>query len=349
VIASDASRSLVACRPLGAVLAVMPWNFPFWQLFRCAAPALAAGNPVLLKHASNVPGCALAIHGLFRDAGAPDGVFSTLLIDSGRVESVIAHPAVRAVSLTGSDVAGRKVAAAAGSHLKKTVLELGGSDAFVVLDDADLDLTAEMAIKGRFMNAGQSCIAAKRFIVLESVEAAFMERLRAGIEALRPGDPMDRETTLAPLARDDLRDDLHAQVQASIDAGAVLVMGGRALDRPGFYYGATLLDHVGPGMPAYSEELFGPVAVVIRAADESEALRIANDTRFGLGGSVWTGNAARGEAFAAGMACGCAFVNGIVKSDPRLPFGGIGDSGYGRELSRLGIREFVNEQTVWVR
>ena len=349
VIRSDASRSLLACRPLGPVLAVMPWNFPFWQLFRCAAPALAAGNPVLLKHASNVPGCALAIDDLFRDAGAPKGVFATLLIEAARVEAVIAHPAVRAVSLTGSDVAGRKVAAAAGAHLKKTVLELGGSDAFVVLDDADLDLAAETAVKARFQNAGQSCIAAKRFILVASIEAEFMQRFRAGIEALRPGDPADAATTLAPMARADLRADLHAQVEASRAAGAVLVTGGRAMDRPGFFYAPTLLDHVGPGMPAYHDELFGPVAAVIRAADEDAALRIANDSRFGLGGSVWTRDAARGERFAGRMACGCAFVNGMVKSDPRLPFGGIGDSGYGRELSRVGIREFVNQQTLWVR
>jgi len=349
VIPSDAARSLVACRPLGPVLAVMPWNFPFWQLFRCAAPALAAGNPVLLKHASNVPGCALAIDSLFRDAGAPQGVFSTLLIEANRVEAVIAHPAVRAVSLTGSDVAGRRVAAVAGAHLKKTVLELGGSDAFVVLDDADLDLAAETAVRARFMNAGQSCIAAKRFIVLASVEAAFMQRFRAGIEALRPGDPADRSTTLAPMARADLRDAIHGQVRASIDAGAVRVMGGEPLDGAGFFYAPTLLDHVGPGMPAYSEELFGPVAAVIRVTDEADALRVANDSRFGLGGSVWTEDAARGERFARQLACGCAFVNGLVKSDPRLPFGGIGDSGYGRELSRLGIREFVNQQTLWIR
>ncbi|MGB5834264.1 MAG: NAD-dependent succinate-semialdehyde dehydrogenase [Thiohalocapsa sp.] len=349
VIASDASRSLVACQPLGTVLAVMPWNFPFWQVFRCAAPALAAGNPVLLKHASNVPGCALAIEALFRDAQAPEGVFATLLIGSGAVEEVIAHPAVCGVSLTGSEPAGRKVAAVAGAHLKKTVLELGGSDAFVVLEDADLDLAAEMAVKGRFMNAGQSCIAAKRFIVVESVSAGFMQRLRAGIEALHPGDPARRETQLAPMARGDLRDELDAQVQTSIDAGAVLIMGGYAVDRPGFYYAATLLDQVAPGMPAYDDELFGPVAAVIRAADEADALRIANDTRFGLGGSVWTGDTARGERFARRMVCGCAFVNGIVKSDPRLPFGGIGNSGHGRELSRAGIREFVNQQTLWVR
>lgn len=348
-IPTDASKSLVACRPLGTVLAVMPWNFPFWQLFRCAAPALAAGNPVLLKHASNVPGCALAIDALLGDAGAPDGVFATLLIGADRVEDVIAHPAVRAVSLTGSDAAGRKVAAAAGGALKKTVLELGGADAFVVLDDADLDLAAEVAVKSRFMNAGQSCIAAKRFIVVESVAADFVQRLRAGIEALRTGDPMARATTLAPMARADLRDTLHAQVQASVNAGAVPVMGGTPQDGPGFFYAPTLIDHVGPGMPAYADELFGPVAAVLRAVDEADALRIANDSRFGLGGSVWTRDSARGEAFARRMACGAAFVNGLVKSDPRLPFGGIGDSGYGRELSRLGIREFVNEQTLWVR
>ncbi|ESQ15311.1 MAG: hypothetical protein N838_09035 [Thiohalocapsa sp. PB-PSB1] len=349
IIASDASRSLVACQPLGAILAVMPWNFPFWQLFRCAAPALAAGNSVLLKHASNVPGCALAIAALFRDAQAPEGLFSTLLIETDAVAEVIAHPAVRAVSLTGSDAAGRKVAAIAGSHLKKTVLELGGSDAFVVLEDADLDLAAETAVKARFINAGQSCIAAKRFIVVESVLTDFLHRLRTGIEALRPGDPLLRETSLAPMARADLRDELHAQVQASIKAGAVPLIGGQVVDGPGFFYSATLLDRVVPGMPAYDDELFGPVAVVIRAADENDALRIANDTRFGLGGSVWSHDQARGEQFARRMSCGCAFVNGMVKSDPRLPFGGIGDSGYGRELSRLGIREFVNQQTLWLR
>jgi succinate-semialdehyde dehydrogenase/glutarate-semialdehyde dehydrogenase len=237
----------------------------------------------------------------------------------------------------------------AGAQLKKCVLELGGSDAFVVLDDADLDLAAEAAVRARFMNAGQSCIAAKRFIVVESIAADFMERLRAGVEALRAGDPREPETTLAPMARDDLREILHAQVRDSIAAGAVPVMGGQPVDRPGFYYAATLLDHVGSGMPAYDDELFGPVAAVIRAADEHDALRIANDSRFGLGGSVWTRDQSRGEQFARAMACGCAFVNGMVKSDPRLPFGGIGDSGYGRELSEVGIREFVNQKTIWVR
>ncbi len=348
-IASDAGHSLVACQPLGVVLAVMPWNFPFWQVFRCAAPSLAAGNPVLLKHASNVPRCALAIADLFRAAGAPEGVFSTLLIEAGRVEAVIAHPAVRAVSLTGSEAAGRRVAAAAGARLKKVVLELGGSDPFVVLDDADLDLAAETAVRARFMNAGQSCIAAKRFIVVESVEAAFLERLRTGIEALQPGDPARPETTLAPMARADLRDELHEQVRASIAGGAELLLGGASLTGAGFHYAPTLLHRVQPGTPAYADELFGPVAAVLCAEDEAHALRLANDTRFGLGGSVWTEDSARGERFARRMACGAAFVNGMVKSDPRLPFGGIGDSGYGRELSRHGIQEFVNLQTIWVR
>ncbi|RKT44913.1 NAD-dependent succinate-semialdehyde dehydrogenase [Thiocapsa rosea] len=348
-IASDASRSMVIHQPLGPLLAVMPWNFPFWQVFRCAAPALAAGNPVLLKHASNVPRCALKIERLFEDAGAPDGVFSTLLIDAHRAEAVVADPRVRGVSLTGSDAAGRRVASIAGEHLKRTVLELGGSDAFVVLEDADLDEAVATAVRSRFTNAGQSCIAAKRFIVVDAIAETFVARLRTAIEALVPGDPLDPKTTLAPLARKDLRHSLHEQVLASLDAGARLVLGGQPLDCPGWFYAATLLDAVGPGMPAYDDELFGPVAAVLRAADEGEALEIANDTRFGLGGSVWTRDSDRGERFARRMACGCTFVNGLVKSDPRLPFGGIKESGYGRELGALGILEFVNAKTLWIR
>ncbi|AGA90032.1 NAD-dependent aldehyde dehydrogenase [Thioflavicoccus mobilis 8321] len=345
---SDAGRSLVVHQPLGVVLAVMPWNFPFWQVFRCAAPALAAGNTVLLKHASNVPRCALKIAEVFVDAGLPAGVFATLLIDAARTEALVADPRIRAVSLTGSEAAGRRVASLAGEHLKKTVLELGGSDAFVVLEDADLDAVVEAAVRGRFINAGQSCIAAKRFIVVDACAEDFLARLRPAIEALRPGDPLDPATTLAPLARADLRDELDEQVRESVRAGARCLAGGGALDGPGWFYAATLLDRVAPGMPAYEDELFGPVAVVIRAGDEAEALRIANDSRFGLGGSVWTADPVRGEAFARRMACGAAFVNGIVKSDPRLPFGGIKDSGYGRELGELGIREFVNAKTLWI-
>ena len=345
---SDASRSLVAFQPLGPLLAVMPWNFPFWQVFRCAAPALAAGNTLLLKHASNVPRCALTIAELWRDAGAPEGVFQSLLIEADRAEQLVADPRIRAVSLTGSERAGSRVAAVAGEHLKKAVLELGGSDAFVVLDDADLEQAASIAAKSRFMNAGQSCIAAKRFILVDAVADAFIERFRAAAEALAPGDPLDTDTTLAPLARRDIRDTLREQVEQSIDAGARLLCGGEPLDRPGWFYAPTLLDGVAPGMPAYQQELFGPVAAIIRAGDEADALRIANDSRFGLGGSVWTADTARGEAFARRMACGAAFVNGLVKSDPRLPFGGIKTSGHGRELGALGIREFVNAKTLWI-
>ncbi len=347
-IASDAWRSAMVYQPLGALLAIMPWNFPFWQLFRCAAPALAAGNTLLLKHASNVPRCALAIERLFREAGAPTGVFQTLLIDAQHAETVVADVRIRGVSLTGSEGAGRRVASIAGKHLKQTVLELGGSDAFVVLADADLDRAAETAVKARFMNAGQSCIAAKRFIVVDAVVEAFLSRFQSATEALCPGDPLDPATSLAPLARADLRDDLHEQVRASIASGARCVLGGHPLDRPGWFYAATLLDDVTSGMPAYDEELFGPVAAIIRARDERDALRIANDTRFGLGGSVWTQDRERGEAFARDMACGCAFVNGQVKSDPRLPFGGIKDSGYGRELGAPGIHAFVNAKTLWI-
>jgi len=348
VIDSDASRSLVANQPLGTVLAVMPWNFPFWQVFRCAAPALMAGNSLLLKHASNVPGCALMLQQLFQDAGFPAGVFATLLISSDQVAKVIADPRVHAISLTGSEKAGRSVAATAGQQLKKCVLELGGSDAFVVLADADLDGAVAMAVKSRFLNCGQSCIAAKRFIVVDAIADAFVEKFQAAVQQLRVGDPLDRDTTLAPMARQDLRDDLQQQVSASLAKGAQLLAGGEALPGSGWYYTATLLDRVAPGMPAYDEETFGPLAAVIRAGDEQQALDIANDSRYGLGGCVWTENQQRGEVFARQMACGCAFVNGMVKSDPRLPFGGIKNSGYGRELSLLGIHEFVNAKTLWI-
>ena len=348
LVSSDADRSYVTCQPLGPVLAVMPWNFPFWQVMRFAAPAIAAGNVALLKHASNVPQCALALEELFVHAGAPDDLFRTLLVPASRVEAVIADRRVAAVTLTGSEPAGRAVAAAAGRHLKKTVLELGGSDPFIVLEDADLDHTVEAAVTSRFLNGGQSCIAAKRFILVGEVAEPFLERFRERVEALRPGDPMDPATTLPPLARHDLRDELHRQVTESLANGAVAVTGCAPLEGPGAFYQASILDRVAPGMPAWEEELFGPVAIVIRAGDEAEALRIANGSRFGLGGSVWTADCRRGERLALDLECGCAFVNGIVKSDPRLPFGGVKASGYGRELSVEGIREFVNLKTVWL-
>lgn len=348
LIESDASRSLVAYQPLGTVLAVMPWNFPFWQAIRCAAPALAAGNTVLLKHASNVPQCALAIERVFEDAGFPEGVFRTLLVGSGAVEGLLADPRVHAVSLTGSDQAGRAVAAHAGKHLKKAVLELGGSDAFIVLADADLDEAITQAVKSRFQNAGQSCIAAKRFLVVNSVLPEFLKRFARAVEALLPGNPSVAGTTLAPMARHDLRDELHEQVADALAHGAQAVAGGHPLDGPGAFYAPTILSGIAPGMRAWSEEVFGPVALVIGVRDESEAIEIANASRFGLGGSVWTQDVARGETLARRLECGAAFVNGMVKSDPRLPFGGVKDSGYGRELSRHGIREFVNAKTVWI-
>lgn len=348
-VATDAGRSYIAYQPLGTVLAVMPWNFPFWQVFRFAAPALMAGNTAVLKHASNVPQCALAIEDIWRRAGLPEHVFRTLLIGADQVERVIADSRVHAVTLTGSDGAGRKVAAAAGAHLKKTVLELGGSDAFVVLADADLDQAASAGVVARFQNAGQSCIAAKRFIVVDAIAEAFLDRFKQKVAALKPGDPRDEATTLAPLARADLRAQLHDQVRDSIAAGARALLGCEPIPGSGFYYAASILDRVAPGMRAYEEELFGPVAAVIRTRDDADALRIANATRYGLGASVWTRDASNGERLARGFAAGSCFVNGIVKSDPRLPFGGIKDSGYGRELSAHGIHEFVNIKTVWIK
>jgi succinate-semialdehyde dehydrogenase/glutarate-semialdehyde dehydrogenase len=326
----------------------MPWNFPFWQVLRCAVPALAAGNTVILKHAANVPQCALTIARLFEEAGFPAGVFQSVLATSEQVAGLIGDERIHAVSLTGSEGAGRRVAETAGRHLKKSVLELGGSDAFVVLDDADLDAALDFAVRSRCLNCGQSCIAAKRFVVVEARADEFVGGFRRRLEDLRPGDPLDQATTLAPMARADLRDDLHGQVSESLHRGAERVTGGRIVDRPGYFYAPTLLDRVRPGMPAFDDEVFGPVAALVRAVDEDQALELANASRFGLGGSVWTRDSRRGEAFARRMACGSAFVNGLVKSDPRLPFGGIKASGYGRELSLLGIREFVNAKTVWV-
>ena len=349
VIASDAGKSYVAYLPIGTVLAVMPWNYPFWQVFRFAAPALVAGNTGLLKHASNVPQCALAIEEVFSRAGFPAGVFRSLMIRASQVSNVIADKRVHAVTLTGSEPAGKQVASTAGENLKKSVLELGGSDAFIVLEDADMDLTVSSAITSRYLNSGQSCIAAKRFIVVDAIAEDFVARFKAGVEALKAGDPTDPATTLGPMARVDLRNDLHQQVKDSIDAGAVAVTGCAPIPGPGAFYQASILDRVEPGMRAYSEELFGPVAIVIRARDENDALRIANESEFGLGGSVWTRNSERGERIARQVQSGCTFVNGFVKSDARLPFGGIKRSGYGRELSHHGIHEFVNAKTIWIK
>ena len=347
--ATEASASHVRFDPLGVVLAVMPWNFPFWQVIRCAAPALAAGNTVVLKHASNVPGCALALEEAFARAGFPEGAFTTLMIPARTVGEVIAHPAVRAVSLTGSEAAGRQVAALAGASLKKTVLELGGSDAFVVLADADVEHAALQAAAARTINSGQSCIAAKRFIVEEPVAGRFETALIASMAAVSVGDPFERSVQLGPLARPDLVDELEGQVRRTVAAGATLRLGGRRREGPGCFFPPTVLTGVEPGMAAFDEETFGPVAPVIRARDVDHALELANRSRYGLGSSLWTGDLARGRALAARFEAGAVFVNETVKSDPRLPFGGVKCSGYGRELAAFGLREFVNVKTVWVR
>lgn len=345
---SDALRSYVRFDPLGPVLAVMPWNFPFWQVFRFTAPALMAGNVAVLKHASNVCGCALAIERIFQEAGAPAGVFTTLLIDSRAAEQIIAHPLIRAVTLTGSERAGEAVGAAAGRALKKSVLELGGSDPFIVLADADVGAAAQAATKARCINSGQSCIAAKRFIVHESIADAFEAEFAASMSRQRVGNPTERNVDVGPMARDDLRRSLHEQVLASIDAGARLVAGGEPVAGRGYFYPPTVLADVRPGMPASDEETFGPVAAVIRARNVEHATMLANASKYGLGASVWTKDLPMGECIAAGLEAGNVFVNGIVKSDPRLPFGGVKRSGYGRELSVMGIREFVNVKTVWM-
>jgi succinate-semialdehyde dehydrogenase/glutarate-semialdehyde dehydrogenase len=347
--ATEAAASAVRFDPLGVVLAVMPWNFPFWQVIRCAAPALVAGNTVLLKHASNVPGCALALEGVFRKAGFLEGAFTTLLIPARTVGEVIAHPAVRAVSLTGSEAAGRQVAALAGASLKKTVLELGGSDAFVVLADADVEHVARQAALARTVNNGQSCIAAKRFIVEEPIAARFEAAFISSMAALRVGDPRDPATRIGPLARLDLVEELEDQVQRTVAAGATLRLGGRRHDGPGCYFPPTVLTGVEPGMAVFDEETFGPVAPVTRARDAEHALELANRSRYGLGGSIWTADVERGRELAARLEAGAVFINEAVKSDPRVPFGGVKCSGYGRELAAFGLREFVNVKTVWVR
>ena len=346
-IATEATRSYVCYEPIGCVFAVMPWNFPIWQVFRFLAPALMAGNVALLKHATNVPRCADVIAEILASAGVPDGVFGVLHIDNEQAAKVIADPRVQAITLTGSDRAGRSVASNAGRNLKKCVLELGGSDPFVVLDDADLDVTIPMAVASRFGNAGQTCIAAKRFIVTQGIADEFVRRFTDAASKLAVGDPNDPATTLAPMVRADLRNELHQQVLDSIAAGAKALVGCVTGQGPS-HYPASILDHVGPGMPAYSEELFGPVASIIRVRDDAEAVRVANDTSFGLGASVWSRDKARGEAVARQIKAGACFVNAIVRSDVRLPFGGTKASGFGRELAEHGIHEFMNIKTMYV-
>jgi acyl-CoA reductase-like NAD-dependent aldehyde dehydrogenase len=345
---SSASESYVAYRPLGVVLAVMPWNFPFWQVFRFAAPALMAGNAAILKHASNVSRCALEIERVFTEAGFPEGVFATVIVPGGEVRSLIEDRRVAAVTLTGSEAAGISVAETSGKVLKKNVLELGGSDAFIVLADADLVLAAQVAVKARFQNAGQSCIAAKRFIVEAPVYDAFLAAFVEETKKLVVGDPLDRKTTVGPLARADLREDLAVQIDSTIRSGARIVLGGHAMTRPGFFFEPTIVADVDDAMVAFNEETFGPAAAVVRAKDAEDAVTLANTSKYGLGGNLWTRNVARAKEIAARLESGAVFINGMTASDPRLPFGGVKHSGYGRELSYFGIREFTNIQTVWI-
>jgi len=347
-IPSNATHSGIVFDPLGVVLAIMPWNYPFWQFFRFAAPALAAGNGAILKHASNVPGCATEIETVMKRAGCPDGLMRNLLIGARDVAAIIADDRIAAVTLTGSTQVGEIVASQAGAALKKQVLELGGSDPFIVLADADLEAAARTAVTARFINVGQSCVNAKRFIVEESVADRFTELFCEGVAALKIGDPLDPDTQIGPMARMNLRDELHDQVERSVSAGAVPALGGEPLDSPGCYYTPTVLTHVTPEHPAFREELFGPVASVIRARDAGHAIELANDSEFGLGAALWTADLDRAREMSRAIDAGAVFINGMVASDARLPFGGIKKSGYGRELGALGIREFTNIKTIWI-
>lgn len=343
------AKSFVSYEPLGPVLAVMPWNYPFWQVFRFAAPTLTAGNTGLLKHASNVPGCATAIERAFERAGYPEDVFQSLIIGSAAIESIIGDARIRATTLTGSESAGRAVGQTAGDELVPSVLELGGSDPFIVLEDADIATAASVGMQARTLSSGQSCIAAKRFIVHEAIYDRFLNAFVEEMEAQTIGDPMNEDTDIGPQAREDLMEDLHDQVQQTLDAGATLEVGGEPLDRAGYFYPPTVLTDVPRESPMGCEEVFGPAAAVFRVSSEDEAIELANDSTFGLGGSVWTEDLERGERIARRIESGCVFVNELTKSDPRLPFGGVKNSGYGRELAEQGIKAFVNQKTIWVQ
>lgn len=349
IVQTDAHKSYVTYNPLGVILAIMPWNYPFWQVFRHAAPGLLAGNGVVLKHASNVPGCSIAIADIIKKAGFPENLFQNFLMGGRRTDRIIEHPVIRAVTLTGSKAAGQAVAAQAGKGLKKTVLELGGSDPYIILEDADLTETIETCVASRLLNSGQSCIAAKRFVVVEGVHKRFVEMFVEKMRSQKMGDPLDETVDIGPQARADLRDDLHRQVIQSIEKGAVCLLGGEIPEGRGAFYPATVLSEVTKGMPVFDEETFGPVAAIIPVKNEKQAVEVANDSCFGLGAAVFTRDTERGERIAANeLEAGNCFVNAFVKSDPRLPFGGVKESGFGRELSHHGLKEFVNIKTVYV-
>ncbi|MBK6915205.1 MAG: NAD-dependent succinate-semialdehyde dehydrogenase [Ignavibacteriales bacterium] len=350
IVETDAQKSFISFQPIGIVLAVMPWNFPFWQVFRFASPTLMAGNAAILKHSSNVSGCALAIEKIFEEAGFPSGLFRTILVSSKNIEPIIKHPLIKAVTLTGSVTAGKSIASLAGSLIKKTVLELGGSDPYLILEDADIESAAECCVTARLLNGGQSCIAAKRFIIVESVYDEFEKIFLEKMKSKKMGDPFDESNSIGPQASIQLRDELHQQVLKSIELGAKLLLGGEIPEINGAYYPPTVLANVRKGMPAFEEELFGPVAALIKVVNEEEAIRNANESNFGLGAAVFTSDKTHGEFIAKEkLNTGCCFVNEFVRSDPRLPFGGINESGYGRELSTFGIREFVNIKTVFIK
>ncbi|MEI8279155.1 MAG: NAD-dependent succinate-semialdehyde dehydrogenase [Bacteroidota bacterium] len=350
IIATDARKSYISYQPLGVVLAIMPWNFPYWQVFRCMAPILMGGNAMILKHASNVSGCALAIEQVMIKSGAPKGLFQTLLLPSSQVSEIIAHPTIAAVTFTGSTAAGSKVAEAAGKHLKKQVLELGGSDAYVILEDADMDTAIDTCVNARLVNSGQSCVAGKRFVVVKSIRKEFEKRFVEKMKQASYGDPMDTNSKIGPMARIDLRVQLHEQLLKSVAKGAKLLCGGYIPEGKGAFYPPSVLTNVKKGMPAYDEEMFGPVAAIIEAKDEADAMRIANDSEYGLGGAIFSKNRAKAERLAATeMQAGNCFVNAQVHSDPRMPFGGVKNSGYGRELGIFGIREFVNVKSVFIQ